>query len=98
MDIKDIIGKKVAVWCRTEQEYRSVIDLIGFEKRKRDRMLIGYVSYQTEVCICLRGGISYGGYSGRDFYIGVGYTILPASDFLQPPPPDQSRRGFDYPY
>lgn len=102
MDIKDIIGKKVAVWCKTEQEAKGLFKLFrlqgltfGMDNKCSENKTL-YHTYGPDTCYeCSTWWVTY---AQKAFFSRDDYTILPASDFLQPPPLDPARRGFDYPY
>jgi hypothetical protein len=74
-DINQYRGTKTAINCRTQQEWDRITELLGYVWEACE-----WGDYSESNCIkCKTKGASY-----IDFYKEQGYTILPASDFLEP--------------
>lgn len=75
--IEDYINQKVAIECETKEQWQKIIDFSKIE-------LINKFDLSSNKCINLNtiaGG--YWGRSSKEDIIKQGYTIYPASDFLE---------------
>ena len=66
----DLKGKKVAVHCSTQEEWDKVCKIIGIDNWK----------YLESGFDCISAPQAVG---SKTEYIGYGYTIIPASDFIK---------------
>jgi hypothetical protein len=77
--LKDFEGKKIAISCKTDDEIRAILEL-----NNSTMTIKGVIANKnkkgTNYKFCYR--IS-DGWSSEDDYIQQGYTILPATDFLE---------------
>lgn len=75
--IEDYINQKVAIECETKEQWQKIIDFSKIE-------LINKFDLSSNKCINLNtiaGG--YWGRSSKEDIIKQGYTVYPASDFLE---------------
>jgi len=75
-NIKDFIGTKTAINCRTQQEWDRITELLGYKWLESHT----WIEYGVETCITC----DVQSYSPARFYEKMGYNTLPASDFLEP--------------
>jgi hypothetical protein len=71
------IGENVAIECKTEEEWQKILEL-GNEGDKRN-----YFELSANKCIDVNDITSYWSISSKKNIIEKGYTIYPASDFLE---------------
>jgi len=74
--VKDYIGKKVAVECSSEKEWELLLKLISSERKN-------YFEESSNKCFSLEKPGVYWGISSKENIVANGYTIYPASDFLE---------------
>lgn len=83
--IKDYIGKEVAVQCNSQEEWDKIVKLIS-EVKPNDgptqKYLYNNATYGTVDCLNLKMGRKIGTSSKSD-YKSDGYIVFPASDFLE---------------
>lgn len=84
--IKNYIGKEVAVQCSSQEEWNKIIELISEVKSNHgptQKYLYNNLTQETIDCLNLKmGGIPIGA-SSKDNYLKNGYIVFPASDFLE---------------
>lgn len=74
--VKDYIGKKVAVECSSEKEWKLLLKLTSSERKN-------YFEESSNKCFSLEKPGDYWGMSSKESIIEDGWTIYPASDFLE---------------
>lgn len=78
-DIKDIIGKKIAVQCETREQLELMCELIGANWTLSDAWRV----YGAKIAIDL---FKFKDFGAVNDYEKEGYTILPATDFIESEP------------
>lgn len=77
-NIKDYLGKSVAIHCETEGEFNDLLDLCYLNKIDNDGSTYEGYDYFDLGNNQLEGG-------GKTWYEGFGYTIIEAKDFFDKP-------------
>lgn len=75
-NINDYKGTKTAIHCKTQEEWDKINSLIGNNIYSSS----DFKAYGDESCLYIDGRRSSCKYA-----VGVGYTIIPASDFISTP-------------
>lgn len=84
--IKNYIGKEVAVQCSSQEEWNKIIELISEVKSNHgptQKYLYNNLTQETIDCLNLKMGGTPIGTSSKDNYLKNGYIVFPASDFLE---------------
>lgn len=87
--IKNYIGKEVAVQCSSQEEWNKIIELISEVKSNHgptQKYLYNNLTQGTIDCLNLKMGGTPIGTSSKDNYLKNGYIVFSASDFLEEEP------------
>lgn len=73
-NINDYKGTKTAIHCKTQEEWDKIVKLLVYTFRDGT-----WSNYESVSCIKCDANE----YCDLDYYVADGYTIIPASDFMQ---------------
>jgi len=89
MKISELIGKKIAVHCPTEELYRKCMDMLDLQPMKYRSMMGGLYVYESDVCFEFFYSASAWNYEAGMQYSPIGfyergdYEIITAEQFIQ---------------
>lgn len=76
--VKSIVGKKIAIWCETEDEARELVDVMNIVTGE-DYSSTEFESY-TNICYDIANGESWD-YLSLEYYSRNNYEVIKFKDF-----------------
>lgn len=77
--VKSIVGKKIAIWCETEDEARELVDYL-YKITKENDIGIFWDCYRDKTCYGLDVNELWT-YGSKEWYEENNYTIISFNDF-----------------